>query len=160
MPGLNQRGYPRRLHPPPSWSRTSSNVRSPPPRSPAAACTCQTSTSTRLAPRGRRNAPFHQRTRSNQCTGSAATRQLRSRRLKEYGAPFGAIRTRMLSMAGGYVGAPTFCGRSRDRTDDVFEPAPLARNNRGRKAVQGRSGSYRDRTDDIHGVSVALYQLS
>lgn len=21
MPGLNQRGYPRRLHPPPSWSR-------------------------------------------------------------------------------------------------------------------------------------------
>ena len=36
----------------------------------------------------------------------------------------------------------------------------LAGNEKGATEVAPHRGSYRDRTDDIHGVNVALYQLS
>ncbi len=55
-------------------------------------------------------------------------------------------------------------GFSLDAPCRVFLGAQRRRNAESppwyRDGLLWRGGSYRDRTDDIHGVSVALYQLS
>lgn len=141
--------------PPPSPSRSSSIVaRAELALLPSRTWTWRTSTSTRLLPRGIRLLVSHQLTRSNHLTGSAPTSHSLPRLSTAVGLPSLPVRTITCSILGTYVEAPTI-GRQARRSK---KPRTVCRSRRTVRGLTG--GSYRDRTDDIHGVNVALYQLS
>ena len=113
--------------------------------------TCRTSTSTRLSPRGIRRWASHQLTRSNHLTGSALTAHCLPLLTTFVGAPLADVFSTTCSMPAPY-------GRALTITQAPKNPAVPGRGGWNNGVLLG--GSYRDRTDDIHGVNVALYQLS
>src|SRR6476660_6722598 len=120
---------------------------------PSLTWTCRTSTSTPPAPFGILRVVSHQLIRSNHLVGSAPTAHSLPRLSTAVGIPSLSVCTMTCSMPASYGKAPTITPGRRNNK----KPRRL-RHQAGQRGFLG--GSYRDRTDDIHGVNVALYQLS
>lgn len=120
---------------------------------PSLTCSCRTSTSTPLVPFGIRRLVSHQLMRSNHLTGSAPTDHSLPPLNTAVGMPLLSVCTMTCSIPESY-------GRGLTTGQEAPNKKPRRPRRKGWDSGVCFGGSYRDRTDDIHGVNVALYQLS